>query len=131
MISSFLIPSFLSLSLLGLAPEAQIQNRDFLVGQLQSSLVELKINALQKLAELRYSDTVASISPLLQDSNGDVRFNAILALTRINNEEALAAVTQALNSEKDPYLKSELRRSRKSIEDSMKALTATPETKKP
>lgn len=113
---------FFGIYLLAVPPaEALTQNADLWVRQLRSDLVDLRILALKKLAEIREPSTQRSIVDALDDPSAEVRYQAMRALTRMPNAETLAGLQSHANSETDPYLVSELRRSIQSIEDSMKA----------
>lgn len=117
----FTLISFLGLTLY--SPEAVVQNRDFLVDQLRNSSSDLRVNALQKLAELKYPETIPNIAALSRDPSADVRFAAIQALAKISTQAALDALNSSFSNETDSYLKSEIRRSKKGIEDLLKAET--------
>lgn len=100
--------------------EALSQNAELWTRQLRSDSVDLRIQALKKLAELRQPSTLSKIADSLSDLSPEVRFQAMRALTRMPNSESLSALQSHLTQETDPYLLSELRRSAKSVEDSMK-----------
>ncbi len=107
--------------LLTLPAEASLQNRDFWIEQLKNSEMQIRINAAEKLGELKYPEAIEPLGTLSQDQVPEVRFAAIQALARISNQQSLDILNQKFNAESDPYLKSEVRRSIKSIEDLMKA----------
>jgi len=114
----------LTLQLTNLNPEYSVQNRDFWISELRNSSSDLRITAAQKLGELRYSEAIAPIANLSQDPVPEVRFAAIRALSRYLSQEALDALNTSFAAEADPYLKAEVRRSKKSIEDFLKAEAA-------
>jgi len=107
----------------GVPPQEVLQqNRDFLLHQLENSSPDLRINALNKLSELRQPQaTIKPIAKLLDDPNMEVRFSAMRAITKMPNDEGLAILKEKVGKEGDPYLASELRRSIKSIEETLKA----------
>lgn len=117
----FLNSIFFALTASTIPAEALVQNKDFLVRQLQNSSSDLRINAAQKLGELRYPDTLSAIAELAKDPVPEVRFNAIQSLSKFSNQEALEVLATSFSSEADPYLKSEIRRAKKYIEDILKA----------
>ena len=113
--------TMLALSILiTISPELRSQNKDFWVNQLKSLSVDLRINALQKLKELRYPDTVNPISRSLQDQSSEVRFHAVRALTNIATKDAKSQLKSQLNVESDPYLKSEIRRGIRAVDAVLK-----------
>ncbi|MBN8554117.1 MAG: HEAT repeat domain-containing protein [Deltaproteobacteria bacterium] len=101
-------------------PELLSQNKDFWISQLRSDSVDLKINALQKLGELRQADIPAKLSDVVRDSSGEVRFQALRTLAKIPNADSLKVLQDQLGEEKDPYLLSEVRRSIQSVEENLK-----------
>jgi len=103
------------------SPEASLQNSEFLVQQLKNDSSDLRINALEKLGELKYAETIPAIADRASDPVPEVRFAAIRALAKFANQPALDALNSSFSSETDSYLKSEIRRSKKSIEDILKA----------
>ncbi|MDB5038517.1 MAG: hypothetical protein JWQ35_2045 [Bacteriovoracaceae bacterium] len=103
------------------SPELLSQNYPLWVEQLKSSSPDLRINALQKLSELRQAETLSKMARLLSDSDSDVRFTAIRLIGRIQTEESANYLKANLEKEKDPYLASEIKRDIRSIEDTMKA----------
>lgn len=117
MISSII----LGMSLITLPPpEALNQNSELWTRHLKSESVDLRIQAVKKLAELRQISTLPKIAEALSDLSPEVRFQAMRALTRMPNSDSLASLQSRMNQETDPYLASELRRSIKSVEDSIK-----------
>lgn len=116
-----MILGFLMSTLISVSPEHTVQNRDFLVNQLRNEMSDLRISAAEKLGELKYPEALAALSELAKDPVPAVRFAGIRALSRYLNQEALDALNSAYGAESDPYLKAEVRRSKKSIEDFMKA----------
>lgn len=103
------------------SPEQLDQNKSLLEQQLQSSSPDLRINAIQKLRDLRFSDSLPKFLPLLDDVDSLVRFETIRAISKIQTQEAITALQEAQKKEKDPYLLSEMRRSIRSIEDFFKS----------
>ena len=103
------------------APELLSQNYSLWVEQLRSNAPDLRINALQKLSELRKPETVSKMAELLGDVDNEVRFTAIRLVGRVQTEESANFLKGALEKERDPYLVSELKRNIKAIEDSFKA----------
>ncbi len=109
-----------SLILGALAPELTSQNYNLWVEQLKSPSPDLRINALLKISELKQPDSIAKMSELLTDSNSEVRFMAIRMVGKTQNPDALNFLKERLDSEKDPYLLSEIKRNIKGIEDYVK-----------
>jgi len=97
--------------LISLSPHLLEQNRDFWHYQLESSSIDLRISALQKLGELRFIESLPYIIRSLSDSNSEVRFYAIKAMAKLPSEESKIELQTKFQVEKDPYLKSEIRRS--------------------
>lgn len=122
---------FLFISIQAVPPEAIMQNKDFLVRQLQNASSDLRINAVQKLGELRYPDTLSSLGDLAKDPVPEVRFAAIQGIAKFSNQEALDVLNSKFSNEADPYLKSEIRRSIKSIEDFLKPKEPKAKSAKP
>jgi HEAT repeat protein len=102
------------------APELLSQNKDFWIHQLRADSPDLRINALQKLAELRQPDIVPQLSDVVRDDSTEVRFQAIRAITKIPTEEGRKILQNQLSEEKDPYLLSEIRRSIQSVDENLK-----------
>jgi HEAT repeat protein len=109
--------------LISVSPDLTTQNKDYWIGQLSSSSAQLRINALQTLSELKYPDTISAIAERLKDDDSQVRFAAIRALSMIAHPDSLASISNALDQEQDSYLKSEMRRGKKSLEDLLKQET--------
>jgi HEAT repeat protein len=115
------ISIILGLNLLSVPPaDALSQNSELWARQLKSDSVDLRVQALKKLAELRQPATLPKIADALSDLSPEVRFQAMRAMTRMPNADSLNSLQLHLNQETDPYLISELRRSVKSVEDSIK-----------
>lgn len=93
------------------------QNEAFWIEKLQASSLDLKINAIQKLAEIRESQSFRAIARVLSDQNSEVRYYAIRALSKFPTQESLNLLQTHLSSEPDPYLKSESKRSIRSIQE--------------
>ncbi len=115
--------SFLLGLLVSVSPDLTSQNKSYWMGQLSNSSAQLRINALQTLSELKYPDTISSIAERLRDEDPQVRFAAIRALSMIAHPDSLSAISGALEQEQDSYLKSEMRRGKKSLEDLLKQET--------
>ncbi len=116
-------------------PEALSQNHDFWIAQLQNNSPDIRMNALDKLGELRNPSSIPKLSESLQDPDARVRFHAIQALSKFVLPEALTALQARVPKggaplESDPYLAAEVRRAVKSIEDVQKANEAQAEKKK-
>ena len=110
--------------ILGAMPPAELlnQNKDLLFEQLRSSAPDVRINALQKISDLRFPDGPAKLMELLTDPDAEVRFMAVRLVGKNQNPESLKALQGLIAAEKDPYLLSEIRRNIRSIEDTIKAL---------
>lgn len=103
------------------APELLEQNKLFLEAQLSNPSPDLRINAIQKLRDLRFSDSLAKFIPLLDDPDPEVRYETIRTIGRMTTPEALAALQGLGQKEKDPYLLSEAKRNIRLIEEAQKA----------
>ena len=115
----------LSLSLISaLPPEVFQQNQGLLIEQLQNPSPDVRINALRKLAELRQPETLPKVIPSLEDPNSEVRFYAIRTLAKMPTEDSLNALKARIGKDGDPYLESELKRSIRGVEDSLKTAAA-------
>lgn len=115
-----MIKSFVFCLLLGVSSDLTIQNKEYWVKQLTNSSFQIRINAIQTLAQLKYTDTIAPLAERLKDEEPQVRYAAIRGLSGIPHRDSLAAIDQALGQEQDSYLKSEMRRAKKSLEDLLK-----------
>src|SRR4051812_36397685 len=73
-------------------PELLNQNLDFFVHQLKSDSPDLKINALDKLGDLKNPAAIPAMAEALQDANPEVRYHAIRGLSKSPMPEALAAL---------------------------------------
>jgi HEAT repeat protein len=103
-----------------ISPELLSQNKNFWMEQLSNPSVDIRINALQKLGELRFPDTIEAMTRSLKDPNSEVRFHAIRSLAKIPLEEARFQLQLRFHEESDPYLKSEIRRSMSAIDEVLK-----------
>ncbi len=103
-----------------LSTPAQSQNTEFWVSKLQSSSLDLRINALTRLAEIKDPISIEPIQTLLNDSEAEIRAAAARALGRFPYEDSLKALEAALSSEKDSYVKSELNRSIRGLRQTFK-----------
>lgn len=103
------------------SPELLSQNQSYWIKQLQNPSPDLRMNALAVLGELKDPDTVDRIASTLSDREPRVRFYAIQALAKIVSDSSARALTARIDAESDPYLKSELRRASKSVDDLLKA----------
>lgn len=116
MIRTFLMTILVSAAVY--AEEATIanqQNLEFWTNQLQSESPDLQINAIQKVAELKEASTIPMLLAAARDDNPEVRFHAAKALSRIPDRASLEGLEALVATEKDPYVKSEIRRSVKSL----------------
>ncbi len=100
-------------------PQYFSQNRDFWLNQLKSPSADLRINALQKLEGIHDVQTVPLIAEILKDEKSEVRYRAIRTMSKIPTAEGLELLKSRLNEESDPYLKSEIKRSMRAIEDAL------------
>jgi len=108
---------------IGVSPDLTNQNKDYWMSQLRNPSQQLRINALQKLSELKFVDSISAMAERLRDEDPQVRFAAIRALALIPRPESLAALNAALPEEQDSYLKSEMKRGKKSLEEILKLET--------
>lgn len=93
------------------------QNSAFWKSHLRSESVDVRINAIQKLAELKEETTPQVISRLLTDKNSEIRYHALRALAKFPTEAVYERLSQHRKVEKDPYLKSETRRSMSAVKE--------------
>lgn len=86
------------------------QNLDFWFRQLQGDSVDLKINALQKLGEIRDPSSLPYLREAISMSDPKIRYYAAAALGRHTFEESMEILSEALVKEKDVYVSGEIRR---------------------
>ncbi len=96
------------------------QNLDYWVSSLESRNVDLKLNALFKLQDLRDPAAIPAIEKLLSDSEPEIRAGAARALGRFPYDPALRALEAKLPAEKDSYVRSEINRSIKGLKSTFK-----------
>lgn len=93
------------------------QNFDFWVKQLRSPLVDVQVNALEKLAEIKNPNAISEMARSLNSENADVRFHAAESLAKIPNQQSLDALGERSRIEKDVYIKAEINRSIRRLKD--------------
>jgi len=96
------------------------QNLPYWMSALESRNVDLKINALFKLQELRDPNSISAIEKLLSDTDAEIRAGAARALGRFPYDTALRALEAKLPGEKDSYVRSEMNRSIKGLKSTFK-----------
>lgn len=87
------------------------QNSDFWISQLNNRSIDLQINALQKLGEIRVSKAIPALQRSLDSGEASVRYYAAMALGRYTYQESLEVLSNRLVKEEDVYVKAEIRRS--------------------
>jgi len=96
------------------------QNLPYWLSALESRNLDLKLNALFKLQDLRDPTAIPSIEKLLSDSEAEVRAGAARALGRFPYDQALRALEAKLPGEKDSYVRSEMNRSIRGLKATFK-----------
>lgn len=112
---SIIYSFILTLSLQNFPDRAQ--NVDFWVKNLSSSSLDVRIISLQKLAEIRNDSSLPAIAQSLQAPNPELRFYAAKSLSKFLNEAALQILSDHLATEKDVYVKAEVNRSIRKIQE--------------
>lgn len=96
------------------------QNLAYWMNALESRNLDLKLNALFKLQELRDPTSIPAIEKLLSDSEAEIRAGAARALGRFPYDPALRALEAKLPGEKDSYVRSEMNRSIRGLKSTFK-----------
>lgn len=92
------------------------QNYRFWLAQLKNSSVDIRINALEKLAEIKKLEAVPYIAQnALNSSEPEIRYHAARSLARLPSQDSLAFLGEQLRNEQDVYVKSEISRSIRSL----------------
>jgi HEAT repeat protein len=108
-------------------PAAFEQNLELWTSQLRNPSVDIRINAIQRLAELKSIQSVPSLGQLASDSSSEVRFHAVQALAKIPHADSLAVLKTQFSKESDPYVRGEVRRATSSLEKMLQPpVEATP-----
>jgi HEAT repeat protein len=93
------------------------QNLNFWVNILESPQIELRMNALKVLSDLKSPAAVPNIERLFQSEDARLRYQVAWALGRIPDSSSQTALARQLPKEQDSYVKGEINRSLRLLRD--------------
>jgi len=112
-----IMPILLTFLTMAVPEESIKQNLDFWGRQLKSESTDLKINALYKLWDIRSPESLSYLTEALKNSDPEVRNLVIRTLSRVKDPSTIEVLHQQQKIETNPYLKSEIKRSIKAVEE--------------
>lgn len=89
----------------------QNQNLEFWSRNLRNPSLDIRINAIQKIQELKSSESAAALTESLSSPDAEVRAAAARALGKLPYDNALVALESKVGQETDSYVKAEINRS--------------------